>query len=95
MQNYLYDNYTDHELALKFVEAKGHEAIIDLLLSLSKNKGTGSIPLIKCINNLCQVPQLINKLINVKLEETIISRSSFFKKGGRSNMWAALFREIR
>ena len=66
----LYDNYTDHELALKFVEAKGHEAVIDLLLS--KNKGAGSIPLIKCIYNLCQVPQLINKLIHAKLEETII-----------------------
>ncbi|MBP3801733.1 MAG: hypothetical protein J6I85_06920, partial [Clostridia bacterium] len=59
----------DQELALKFVEAKGHEAVIELLLS--KNKGPGSIPLIKCLNNLCQVPQLINKLLNAGLAETI------------------------
>ena len=52
----------DQELALKFVEAKGHEAVIEMLLS--KDKGPGSIPLIKCLNNLCQVPQLINKLLN-------------------------------
>ena len=45
----------DQELALKFVGAKGHEAVIELLLS--KNKGPGSVPLIKCLNNLCQVPQ--------------------------------------
>ena len=59
----------DQELALKFVEAKGHEAVIELLLS--KNKGPGSIPLIKCLNNLCQVPHLINKLLNAGLAETI------------------------
>ena len=59
----------DQELALKFVEGKGHEAVIELLLS--KNKGPGSVPLIKCLNNLCQVPQLINKLLNAGLAETI------------------------
>ena len=59
----------DQELALKFVGAKGHEAVIELLLS--KNKGPGSVPLIKCLNNLCQVPQLINKLLDAGLAETI------------------------
>ena len=59
----------DQELALKFVEAKGHEAVIEMLLS--KDKGPGSVPLIKCLNNLCQVPQLINKLLNAGLAETI------------------------
>ena len=65
---YLYER-VDQELALKFVEAKGHEAVIELLLS--KDKGPGSVPLIKCLNNLCQVPQLINKLLNAGLAETI------------------------
>ena len=64
-----YDNTVDQELAQKFVEAKGHEAVIEMLLS--KNKGPGSVPLIKCLNNLCQVPQLINKLLNAGLAETI------------------------
>ena len=59
----------DQELALKFIEAKGHEAVIELLLS--KDKGPGSVPLIKCLNNLCQVPQLINKLLDAGLAESI------------------------
>ena len=59
----------DQELALKFVESKGHEAVIELLLS--KDKGEGSVPLIKTLNNLCQVPQLINKLLDAGLAESI------------------------
>ncbi len=59
----------DQELAQKFVAAKGHEAVIEMLLS--KNKGEGSVPLIKCLNNLCQVPQLINKLLEAGLAESI------------------------
>jgi len=59
----------DQELCQKFVEAKGHEAVIELLLS--KDKGPGSVPLIKCLNNLVQVPQLINKLLDSGLAETI------------------------
>ena len=65
----LYERNVDQELAQKFVENKGHEAVIEMLLS--KNKGPGSVPLIKCLNNLCQVPQLINKLLNAGLAETI------------------------
>ena len=64
----LYGN-VDQELAQKFVAAKGHEAVIEMLLS--KNKGEGSVPLIKCLNNLCQVPQLINKLLDGGLAEAI------------------------
>ena len=64
-----YENVVDQELSQKFVGAKGHEAVIEFLLS--KNKGPGSVPLIKCLNNLCQVPQLINKLLNAGLAETI------------------------
>ena len=59
----------DQELAQKFVAAKGHEAVIEILLS--KNKGPGSIPLIKCLHNLCQVPQLVNKLLDAGIAETI------------------------
>ena len=65
----LYENNVDQELAQKFVEAKGHEAVIEILLS--KDKGQGSVPLIKCLNNLCQVPQLVNKLLDAGLAETI------------------------
>ena len=64
----VYDN-VDQELAQLFVQAKGHEAIIELLLS--KNKGPGSIPLIRCLNGLSQVPQLIGKLLDSGLAETI------------------------
>ena len=59
----------DQELSQKFVEAKGHEAVIEMLLS--KDKDSASVPLIKCLNNLCQVPQLINKLLDAGLAETI------------------------
>ena len=65
----LQSNNVDQELAQKFVANKGHEAVIELLLS--KEKGEGSVPLIKCLNNLCQVPQLINKLLDAGLAETI------------------------
>ena len=65
----LYENTVDQELAQKFVENKGHEAVIQILLS--KKKGPASVPLIKCLNNLCQVPQLINKLLNAGLTEVI------------------------
>ena len=64
-----FNDGVDQELAQKFVEAKGHEAVIEVLLS--KDKGPGSVPLIKCLNNLCQVPQLINKLLDAGLAETI------------------------
>ena len=63
------DEGVDQELALKFVGAKGHEAVIEILLS--KNKGPGSVPLIKCLNYLCQVPKLINTLLNAGLAEAI------------------------
>ena len=59
----------DPELAQKFVEAKGHEAIIEILLK--KQKGPSSIPLIKCLNNLCQVSSLINKLLDAGISDTI------------------------
>ena len=62
-------HHVDQELAQKFVANKGHEAVIEMLLS--KNKGPGSIPLIKCINNLCQVPQLVNKLLDAGIAETV------------------------
>ena len=65
----LYGNNVDQELAQKFVGAKGHDAVIEMLLS--KKKGAGSTPLIKCLNNLCQVPQLINKMLDSGLAETI------------------------
>ena len=62
-------NSVDQELSQKFVAAKGHEAVIEMLLS--KDKDSASVPLIKCLNNLCQVPQLINNLLNSGLAEAI------------------------
>ena len=62
-------HHVDQELAQKFVANKGHEAVIEMLLSI--NKGPGSIKLIKCINNLCQVPQLINKLLDAGIAEAV------------------------
>ena len=64
----VYDN-VDQELAQLLVQFKGHEAIIELLLS--KNKGPGSLALIRCLNGLTQVPQLISKLLDAGLADTI------------------------
>jgi len=64
----LYDK-VDPELAQKFVEAKGHEAVIQILLK--KQKGPSSVPLIKCLNNLCQVSSIINKLLDAGITDTI------------------------
>ena len=64
----LYDN-VDLELSQKFVESKGHEAVMEMLSI--KHKGAVSVPLIKCLNNLCQIPQLIDKLLNSGIADTI------------------------
>ena len=64
----LYDN-VDLELSQKFVESKGHEAVMEMLSI--KHKGAVSVPLIKCLNNLCQIPQLIDKLLDSGIADTI------------------------
>ena len=48
------NDQVDPELCQKFVGAKGHEAVIELLIA--KDKRPRSVPLIKTLNNLCQVP---------------------------------------
>ncbi len=44
----------DQELCQKWIGAKRHEAVIELLIA--KDKRPRSVPLIKTLNNLCQVP---------------------------------------
>ena len=51
----------DYELAKLFGEKNGQESVIEILLS--KNKGKGSVPFIKILNGLCDVPLLMNKLL--------------------------------
>ena len=64
----IYD-VVDQELAKLFVEKGGQDGIIEILLS--KQPGPGSYPLIKILNGLVQVPQLINKLLDSGLAETV------------------------
>ena len=59
----------DQELALNLTDKGGDEIVIELLLS--KNKGPGTVPLVKILNGLCSIPQLINKLLDHGLAETL------------------------
>ena len=64
-----YNDLIDQELSQLFAEKNGHEAIIEILLS--KSQGYGSIHYIKILNILCSIPQLIDKLIDSGLIESI------------------------
>ena len=59
----------DQELALAFAEQGGHEAVINMILQ--KDKGKATLPLLKILNGLAQVPQLIPKLLNSGIAEAI------------------------
>ena len=72
------NDQVDPELCQKFVGAKGHEAVIELLIA--KDKGPSSVPLIKTLNNLCQVPPLINKLLDAGLAESIKVVNDFISR---------------
>jgi hypothetical protein len=56
-------------LAKLFADTHGHEAVIEILLC--KQKGEGAKPYIKILNGLVQVPQLVQKLIESGLIETV------------------------
>ena len=62
-------NLIDQELAKNFIEKDGHESVIEILLS--KKQGKSILPLIKILNDLCNVPKLIEKLLKSGLAETI------------------------
>ena len=59
----------DQEISQIFSEKNGHEAIIEILLS--KNQSNSSIHYIKILNILCSIPQLIDKLLESGLIESI------------------------
>jgi hypothetical protein len=63
------NDFIDQELAKLFADALGHEAVIEILLC--KQKGYGSKPYIKVLNGLVQVPQLIQKLLDSGIIETV------------------------
>ena len=59
----------DQEISQIFAEKNGHEAIIEILLT--KNQTNSSIHYIKILNILCSIPQLIDKLLESGLIESI------------------------
>ena len=67
----------DYELAKYFAEKNGHQAAIEILISKNKNSTDNestakcSIPFIKVLNGLSQIPQLMNKLLENNLTDTI------------------------
>ena len=67
----------DYELAKYFAEKNGHQAAIEILISKNKNSTNNentakcSIPFIKVLNGLSQIPQLMNKLLENNLTDTI------------------------
>jgi hypothetical protein len=63
------NDFIDQELAKLFADALGHEAVIEILMC--KQKGYGSKPYIKILNGLVQVPQLVQKLLDSGLIETV------------------------
>ena len=62
-------NNIDQELAKNFIEKDGHENVIEILLS--KQTGKSILPLIKILNDLCNVPKLIEKLLKSGIAEAI------------------------
>jgi hypothetical protein len=63
------NDFIDQEQAKLFADAHGHEAIIEIILS--KQKGSGVSPFIRILNGLVQVPQLVQKLLDSGLVETV------------------------
>ena len=62
-------NVVDGELAKTFVEQGGHEVLIEILLQ--KDEGPGSLPLIKALNGIVQIPTLVNPLLDAGLAQTV------------------------
>ena len=67
----------DTDLAKLFADKNGHKAVIEILVK-KKDGSQSSIPLIKILNGLVQIPQLVPTLLDNGLEETIkISEENF------------------
>ncbi|MCQ2815881.1 MAG: hypothetical protein MJ252_01320 [archaeon] len=62
-------NVVDAELAKAFVDAGGHEAVIEILLQ--KDEGPGSLPLIETLNGIVQIPSLVNPLLDAGLAQVV------------------------
>ncbi len=59
----------DQELAKLFADNKGQDAVIEILIA--KQQGNGSIPYIRILNGLVQIPQLVSKMLDSGLAETV------------------------
>ncbi len=59
----------DQELAKIFVDRNGHDVVIEILLHIPQNNSAK--PYIKILNGLSQIPQLIPKLLNSGMVETV------------------------
>ena len=60
----------DHELAKLFTDDNGQEAVITILLK--KQTGNSSEPYIKILNRLVQIPQLVSRLLDSGITDTVI-----------------------
>lgn len=59
----------DQELAKLFADNKGQEAVIEILIA--KQQGNGSIPYIRILNGLVQIPSLVSRMLDSGLAETV------------------------
>ena len=59
----------DHELAKLFADNNGQEAVITILLK--KQTANSSEPYIKILNGLVQIPQLVSRLLNSGITDTV------------------------
>ena len=84
----------DTDLAKLFADKNGHKAVIEILVK-KKDGSQSSIPLIKILNGLVQIPQLVPTLLENGLDETIkISEENFNDNFDMINMNFDTFKKI-
>ena len=62
-------NIIDHELAKLFAEKNGHKAVIEILLE--RKTGDVTVPYVRVLNGLVQIPQLVPTLIESGIANTM------------------------
>ena len=71
----IYDTI-DQELAKLFADKDGHKAVIEILVA--KKEGESTIPYIRILNGLVQIPQLVQKLLDDGLADTVKKTDEMF-----------------
>ena len=71
----IYDT-VDQELAKLFADKDGHKAVIEILVA--KKEGESTVPYIRILNGLVQIPQLVQKLLDDGLADTVKKTDEIF-----------------